>query len=116
MNLRFAYVAIVLRWPGLGAGKACAQQSAPAVTGPACPRSASIPLAGSFQSSERALCAVLPSMADPAIKRFDKAEFRDVQQGVKRDAHLLVFFPGTASEPKALLAFSWGWAQTPDIA
>jgi hypothetical protein len=48
---------------------------------------------------------VSPSTADPQIKRFDKSNYALFNHDVKRDAPLLVFFPGTTSEPMASWPF-----------
>ncbi len=48
---------------------------------------------------------VAPSVADPEIKRFDKPNIALFNNDVKRDAPLLVFFPGTGSEPKSSWPF-----------
>lgn len=54
---------------------------------------------------EGKLYSVLPSEADPSIKRFDKPNLVLVKKGLPADANLLVFFPGTGSEPNASWPF-----------
>jgi pimeloyl-ACP methyl ester carboxylesterase len=51
---------------------------------------------------------VAPSVVDPEIKRFDKSNYALFDHDVKRDARLLVFFPGTGGEPKS----SWPFLET----
>jgi len=51
------------------------------------------------------LYPVSPSEADPEIKRFDKPNLVLFIPDVKPDAPLLVFFPGTGSEPKSSWPF-----------
>ncbi len=46
-----------------------------------------------------------PSDADPSIKRFDKLNLALFRRNVRTDAPLLVFFPGTGSEPTASWPF-----------
>jgi len=51
------------------------------------------------------LYSIPPSEADPSIKRFDKPNLVLVRKGLPADANLLVFFPGTGSEPNASWPF-----------
>ncbi len=51
------------------------------------------------------LYSVWPSDADPEIKRFDKPNLVLTRNGLARTANLLVFFPGTGSEPNSSWPF-----------
>lgn len=48
---------------------------------------------------------ILPSDVDPSIKRFNKPNIVLVKNGLPSTANLLVFFPGTGSEPQASWPF-----------
>jgi hypothetical protein len=48
---------------------------------------------------------ILPSEVDPSIKRFNKPNIVLVKDGLPPTANLLVFFPGTGSEPNASWPF-----------
>ncbi len=51
------------------------------------------------------LYKILPSDVDPSIKRFNKPNIALVKDGLPPTANLLVFFPGTGSEPSASWPF-----------
>jgi hypothetical protein len=104
MNLRYFYLALFCAGLTTGAGSACAQQSSPAVTGQHSTEARAYLLQLPVLPNGT-VRQVQPSAADPAINRFDKPNLAMFHHGVKRDAPLLVFFPGTSSEPKASWPF-----------
>ena len=104
MNLRFMYLALIGAGLATGAGTACAQQSPPAVTGQLSTEARAY-VSQLPELPNGTVHQVQPSVADPEIKRFDQPNIAMFNHSVKRDAPLLVFFPGTTSEPKASWPF-----------
>jgi hypothetical protein len=104
MTKRWSYAAWICAGLAIHTGNTRAQQSPPVV---------SRPLSADARADVSQLPVlpngtvrqVQPSVADPSIQRFDKANLAMFNHGVERDAPLLVFFPGTGSEPKASWPF-----------
>jgi pimeloyl-ACP methyl ester carboxylesterase len=109
MNLRFLYLALICAGLAGGGRSAGAQQASrqeraaelkqelvsPAHVWPDEPP----PL------QDGTVYAVLPSDADPTITRFNKPNLVLVKNGLARTAPLLLFFPGTTSEPQSSWPF-----------
>jgi hypothetical protein len=82
-----------------------AQQQSPPVVGAQLPPEAQAYMSQVPVLPNGTVYQASPSMADPEIKRFDKPNFALFHRGVKRAVPLLVFFPGTGSEPKSSWPF-----------
>jgi hypothetical protein len=83
---------------------AAQQPSPPAVSGQISPEAQAF-VSQQLKLDNGTVEMIPPSVADPEIKRFDKPNYALFNHGVRRDAPLLVFFPGTGSEPKASWPF-----------
>src|SRR5579862_9291396 len=102
MRLRCVYIAFICVIAA--ASSICAQQSA------AKPSGGSTTAGLRFERDPATfpggrLYSILPSEADPSIKRFDKTNLVLVKDGLPESANLLVFFPGTGGEPNGSWPF-----------
>jgi hypothetical protein len=104
MNFRFVYAALMCAAAALSAGYTSAQQS-PATPRAQVPPEVKVQLAAPPSFRDGRLYTVLPSEADPSIKRFDAANLVLQKNDVAPTANLLVFFPGTGSQPSASWPF-----------
>jgi hypothetical protein len=92
MNLALLCAAVV----GAGSGALAQSPSPPAVR---------TPISTPAVLPNGTVHQVQPSVVDPQIHRYDKPDLAMFNHDVRLDAPLLVFFPGTAGEPKSSWPF-----------